>query len=280
MCLSKWSAPDDTFMGISCTSLSYGPALPVMEYAQSIGVPVIVGGAHARTACRQILKSRRGVGVVTGAGEGVVEAVMNGVDLDQIPGLRFNLGERSLPSPDLFSYETIPFLHQTTDYQYFFDEWQNEGQRVYHDSSASRVVSVRGITGCHYKKVCSFCAVQRIKPYDPVERGKYLVQERKNIAAVYGDDSYIRDCSDALPATRTLEAMAQERNGDEDYRVYTGAMVWDLLEGNRLELARRAGYTDFLIGLEAFCQTAYRTHRQAARNSRAALRVSGKNSGG
>jgi radical SAM superfamily enzyme YgiQ (UPF0313 family) len=245
----------DTFFGVSCTSLSYPPSVPFIKRAQELGVPVVVGGAHARTAVRALLRRRPGVMVATGWGESVVADLLNGVDPEKVPGLRCSLDSPQSGRPQTFPYEMVPFLHQTTDYTPFFTAWQRSGQRVYHDLAAQRVVAVRGITGCTKRSVCSFCAVQRVPPYDFENRGRYLAAERLDIIERFGGDTYIRDCSDALPDQRCLETLAEHLGDAADgVRTYCGAMVWELLEERRLESARRAGYTDFLIGLEAFCE--------------------------
>ena len=245
--------PDDRFVGFSCTGLSYKPAIPLIREAQERGLPAIVGGVHPRLMSETILKRRPGLFVVTGPGEKIIEDLLNDVPLDEIEGL-LSSGQPISEAPPV-PFEFRPFLHETTDYSMFFESWAGNGVKLYRDEGADRLVAVRGITGCSKRKTCSFCTVQRVEPYDPEVRAKYLLDERRSIIDHFGERVYILDCSDSLPSQDCLEAMAKNINGDAGRtRVHSGAMVWELARKERFDAALAAGYNDFLVGLEGYAR--------------------------
>lgn len=243
--------PGDAFFGVSCTSLTYRNALPLVDYARSIGVPVVIGGAHARNCSRAILRSRPGVWVAVAEGECVVADLLEGKDPRSIPGLLCDVEQRTT-QPEIVPYEFEPFLHTSVDFENTFFKYGNNTAIMFRDDRAKRVVPVRGIPGCTKKTPCSFCSVQRVRKYDPPTRARYLADERRSIIEQFGSDVYIRDASDALPEQECLEILAREVKGGSGNRIYCSAMVWDIIQPERLATAREAGYTDILIGLDGF----------------------------
>jgi radical SAM superfamily enzyme YgiQ (UPF0313 family) len=249
--LDELMKPGDSFIGFSCTTLSYRPIIPLMEEANRRDIPVMVGGAHARLGHKAILKNRPYAMVVPDAGENAVMDLLNGLPREKIRGMRYKGGPPAKQSPG--AYETIPFLHQTIDYKGFAERFVTRSRKTFRDDSVDAVISVRGITGCTKTKACSFCAVQRVIPFDPVERARYMIAERRAIAREYGDNAYIRECSDSLPEPACLDAMGDVLEAQPmGNRVYCGGMVWELIDKDMYRQCRRAGYTDFLIGLESF----------------------------
>ena len=252
--LDELMRPEDTFLGFSCTSLSYGKTLGLMEEAQQRNIPVFMGGVHARVLGRNIVKNRPGVNVITGPGENVLSSFLNGVPVDEIKGIWSTSVPRNGNDPGA-PYEFHPFLHETTEYDSLFSEWGDRGNELYSDDESKMRIGVRGLMGCSKADMCSFCSAPRVKPYEVKRRAQYLMEERKSIVRQFGDLTYILDCSDSLPGKETLLEMAKYLSGGQiGTRVHCGSMVWELLDEEWRDLAWRAGYTDFLIGLEGYAQ--------------------------
>jgi radical SAM superfamily enzyme YgiQ (UPF0313 family) len=215
-------------------------------------LPVLVGGSHARLTEAAILARHPGVFVVPGSGEDVVADVLDGVPFERIAGLAGggHLQVERAP-PD---YNIRPFLHETTDYRPFFDVYAGAAAKMYPDKLAERLIAVRGVMGCPQPTPCKFCTVQRALAYDAEQRAEYLVDERRSILNRFGDHIYIFDCSDALPRQECLDAISRRTGGLPHTRLHSGAMVWDLVRPERFDAALRAGYNDFLVGLDGYAR--------------------------
>jgi radical SAM superfamily enzyme YgiQ (UPF0313 family) len=250
--LSEILGPEDRFLGLSCTSLSYGRALPLIEQAGERGIPVFVGGVHSRVMGRNIVRNRPRAIVVSGPGEYVLGDFLDGTPVEELEGVWTAAGGRR-PTRRGVPYEFKPFLHETTDYSGRFSTWGGPGHRIYGDVTSEVRVAVRGLMGCSKPSVCFFCSAPRIKAYDVDSRARYMIEERRSIVESFGEDTYILDCSDCMPGKETLELMASEVGSDMGRtRVHCGAMVWELADDEWRRLARGAGYTDYLIGLEGY----------------------------
>ncbi len=248
-------APPDTLIGVSATSLSYGNAARIMESAHARGMRVVIGGPHARIAWRQILAHRPYALCACSQGEEPFLALLNDVPLDKVPGLTYRNPNGIARNPAvLISYEDLPLVNKTIDYEPFFKRWSAASGSLFQNRK-SRGISIRGVKGCAKPKPCAFCTVERMETYDPVTRARRIFKERTYARERFGDDVFIRECNDDLPNRECLEELSRLTPAGHDSLVYVYARIAPVLKD--WKLVKRAGYSHVLLGLESYSGVAF-----------------------
>lgn len=195
-------------IGITSNALNYDNVLRVAEIAKNRGSIVVVGGFHATSLARNILKNRPYIdSVINQDGERPFLEYAQGKPLNKIPNLVYRVGEDIVTNP--LQIENIS-LGIDLDYDLLELERYFHNHGINFPDAPERTAVFFTHMGCKWREKtegCSFCSIfhkhQRLEPKElwrKIQRLKdeYGVQGIKD----YGDD-FISDREWVREVTRT-----------------------------------------------------------------------------
>jgi radical SAM superfamily enzyme YgiQ (UPF0313 family) len=244
---------DADIVGISSNSLSYESAVYIAKHlkAKTPTTPIILGGAHASHAYREILVNQNCFDfVVIGQGEQAIVDILNGRSKELISNLAYIKNGKiirnksnfidinSLYPPDFSRIELIDY----------FANFSNH----YNAKKEKRGIPVQSSTGCSYRMNhggCIYCSIPNLK-HTLIDPKKYWDSILKLNCSTNAD--FFWDISDTFTSNIDwLEELAEKKPSKLkiDFHVYARI---DNINERTLNSLKIIGVKEVLIGIESF----------------------------
>jgi magnesium-protoporphyrin IX monomethyl ester (oxidative) cyclase len=251
------SSKNPKIVGITCMySIYYRDVAAIARTIKSInpGVKIILGGNHASSYWRSILKNDDIDVVVIGEGEEtfleLCRKLLNREEFADIPGLAFRSQDRSIartaPRPFIKNLDDVPFpAYEKVD----FKRYLGEGNPFSMRPPAAGIVSSRGCPG-----ECVYCTVGAV--WGRSWRGRSpqnVTDEIEYISRNYGAKEFaFLDDSASVDKKRWVEICDEIYRRDLDIKWSTpnGIAHWTLTK-DALDRMKRSGCYRITFGIES-----------------------------
>lgn len=254
----KQYSPD--IIGINCSFSMYEEdSFEVIDLIKKINknILVVVGGAHASTNPKYVLRNKNIDIVVIGEGEltilEIADSIRKGKKLNNIKGtaLRINnkikINKARDPIIDIDSIE--PAWH-LIDVKKYFQHPDNSAVTIRKPSI--HMITSRGCPGS-----CTFCSVHTVwgRKWRPISAKKVL-EQIEYLNKTYGINHFrFNDDNFTIDKQRVIEICQGilDRKIDIKWDTPSGVALWTL-DKEVLDIMKKSGYYRITLGLESACK--------------------------